>query len=106
VSKDFVRCFSLPTRKSKVTTLVRLANGQRVAFSTVNDINFELSRHECQRTFNVLRDLCVVDMLLGLPWPDDEQASMQFGTMRVFTMMGGISVVTQTKERILACLLM
>jgi hypothetical protein len=37
VSKYFVRRFSLPTRKSKVKTLVQLANNQRVTSSTVYD---------------------------------------------------------------------
>jgi hypothetical protein len=66
-----VRRFSLSTRKSKDKTLARLANGQRVTSSTLCDITIELARHELQLTFYVLRDLRVVDMVLGLPWLDD-----------------------------------
>jgi hypothetical protein len=70
-SKDFVRRFSLQTRKH----LVLLANGQRVTSSTVYDITFELARHEFQRTFYVLRDLSAAHPVLGLPWLDGEHAS-------------------------------
>jgi hypothetical protein len=41
-----------------------------------------------------------------LQWLDDGQASLQFGTTRVFTLMDGTSMETQTKERIPECLLM
>jgi hypothetical protein len=75
VSKDLVIRFYLSTRKSHTKTLVRLANGQRVTSSTVCDTIFEVARHEFQRTFNVLRELRGEDLLLGLPWLDDEQAS-------------------------------
>jgi hypothetical protein len=77
-----------------------------VTSSTVCDITFELALYEFQRTFYVLRDLRVVDMVLGLPWLDDKQASLQFGTTRVFTMMDGTTVETQTEERRHECLLM
>jgi hypothetical protein len=46
-------------------------------------VTFELARHEFQRTFYVLHDLRVADLVLGLPWLDDEQ----FGTTRAFTLM-------------------
>jgi hypothetical protein len=95
VSEDFVRRFYLPTRKSKTKTLVRQANGQRVSFSIVSDITFEMARHEFQRTFYVLRDLRVADLVLGLPWLDDEQASLPFGMTRVFTMLDGTTMDTQ-----------
>jgi hypothetical protein len=52
VSQDFVRRFFLQTHKSKVKMRVRLANGQRVASSSVCDISFELARHEFQRDFS------------------------------------------------------
>jgi methyl coenzyme M reductase subunit C len=65
VSQDFVRRFALHTRKSLSKTHVRLANGKRVMSSTVCDVTFELARNEFQRTFYVLRDLRVVDMVLG-----------------------------------------
>jgi hypothetical protein len=60
-----------------------------VTSSTVYDITFELVRHEFQRTFYVLRDLPGADIVLGLPWLDDEHASLQFGTTHVFTLMDG-----------------
>jgi hypothetical protein len=99
VSKDFVRRFFLSTRKSKTTTPDRLANGQRVASSTVCDITFELAHHELQRTLYVLRDLRVADLVLGFLWLSDEQASLQFGTTRVFTLMHGTIVETQIEDR-------
>jgi hypothetical protein len=52
-------------------------------------------RHEFQRTFSVLRDLDAADLVLGLPWLDEEQASLQFGTTRVFNPMDGIALETQ-----------
>jgi hypothetical protein len=76
VSEDFVRRFALQTRKSVTKTPVRLANG-RVTSSTVCDVTFELARHEFHRTFYVLRDLRTADLILGLPWLDDEHASLQ-----------------------------
>jgi hypothetical protein len=103
---EFVRRFALQTRKSQTKTHVRLANGQRVTSSTLCDITFELARHEFQRTFYVLRDLRDADMILGLPWLDDEQASSQFGTTRVFTLMDGTSVETKIEERRPKCLKM
>jgi hypothetical protein len=79
---DFVRRFALQTRRSLTKTHVRLANGQRVTPSTVCDVTFELGRHEFQLTFCVLRDLRAADSILGLPWLDDEHASLHFGTTR------------------------
>jgi hypothetical protein len=106
VSEDFERRFALRTRKSVTKTLVRLANGQRVTSSTVFDVTFELARHEFHRTFYVLRDLSVADLILGLPWLDDEHASLQFGTTRVFALMDGTTVETTLEERRHECLLM
>jgi hypothetical protein len=103
VSEDFVRRFALQTRKSPTKALVGLANGQRVTSSSVCDVTFELARHEFQRSFYVLRDLRAVDMVLGLPWLDEEQASLQFGTTRVFTLMDGTTVETQIEERRSEC---
>jgi hypothetical protein len=60
VSEDFVRRLALQTRKSPTKSHIRLANGQRATSSTVCDVIFEMARHEFQRTFSVLRDLCVV----------------------------------------------
>jgi methyl coenzyme M reductase subunit C len=76
VSEDFVRRFALQTRKSVTKTSVRLANGQRVTSSTICDVTFELAQHEFHRTFYVLRDLRPVDLIMGLPWLDDEHASL------------------------------
>jgi hypothetical protein len=99
LSEDFVRRFALHTRKPLTKTLVRLANGQRVTSSTVCNMTFELARHEFQRIFYVLRDLRDVDLILGLPWLDDEHASLQFGTTMVFTFMDGTVVETQLEQR-------
>jgi hypothetical protein len=74
VYEDFVRRFALHTHKSLTKTHVRLANGQRVIFSTIYDVPFELARHEFQRTFYVLRDLRVAHLVMGLPRLDDELA--------------------------------
>jgi hypothetical protein len=73
--EDFVRRFALQTRKSLTKTFVRLANGQRVTSSIICDVTFDLARHEFQRTFYVIRDLRVADLVQGLPWLDDEHAS-------------------------------
>jgi hypothetical protein len=43
--------------------------------------------------------LRVDDLVVGLPWPGDEQASLQFGTTRVLTLMDGKTLETQTGER-------
>jgi hypothetical protein len=85
VSEDFERRFALQTRKSLTKTPIRLANGQRVTSSIVCDVTFELARHEFQRIFYVLRDLRAADLIVGLPWLDDENASLQFGSITVFT---------------------
>jgi hypothetical protein len=45
-----------------------------VISSTACDVTFELARHEFQRTFYVLRDLRVDDLVVGLPWLDDEMS--------------------------------
>jgi hypothetical protein len=104
--EDFVRRFALQTRKSATKTHVRLANGQRVISSTVCDVTFELARHEFHRTFYVLRDLRAADLIMGLPWLDDEHASLQFGSTRVFTLMDGTAVETTLEERRPECLLL
>jgi hypothetical protein len=78
VSEDFARRFALQTRKSVTKTHVRLTSGQRVTSSTVCDVTFELARHEFHRTFYVLRDLRAADLIMGLPWLDDEHAFFFF----------------------------
>jgi hypothetical protein len=65
-----------------------------------------MARQEFQRTFYVLRDERVVDVLLDLPWLDDEQASLYFVTTRIFTSMDGTSLETKIEDRRLECLLM
>ena len=65
-----------------------------------------MARHEFQRTFYVSRDFCVADLVLGLPWLDDEHASLQFGTTRVFALMDGTTMETQLEERRLEYLLL
>jgi hypothetical protein len=106
VSEDFVRRFALLTRKSATNTPVRLANGQRVTSSTVCVVTFELDRHAFQRTSYVLRDLRAADLIMGLPWLDDEHVSLQFGSTRVFALMDGTAVETTLEERRPECLLM
>jgi hypothetical protein len=106
VSEDFVRRFALHTRKSLTKTHVRVANGQRVTSSTVGDVTFELAQYEFQRTFYVLHDLRAADLILSLPWLDDEHSSLQFGSARVFTLMDGTSVETQLEDRRPVCLVM
>jgi hypothetical protein len=106
VSEDFVQRFALQTRKSLTKIHVRLANGQRETSSTVCDVTFEVARYEFQRTFYVLRDLRAAHLIMGLPWLDDEHASLQFGSTRVFTLMDGTSVETQLEKRRSECLLM
>jgi hypothetical protein len=98
VSDEFVQHFSFPTRKLKVKTHVRFTDGQRVTFSTVVcEISFELARHEFRWTSFVLHDLR--DLVLGLPWLNVELALLHFRNTRVFTLMDGTSIETQTQER-------
>jgi hypothetical protein len=51
VSEDFVRRFSLTTRKSQTKTLVRFANGQCVTSSTICDLRQSVThlRQSCLR---------------------------------------------------------
>jgi hypothetical protein len=70
-----------------------------VTSSTVGDVTFELACHEFQRTFYVLRDLRAADVILGLPWLDEEHASLHVGTIKVLTLMDGTTVETQLEER-------
>jgi hypothetical protein len=77
-----------------------------VTSSIVCNVTFELARYEFHRTFYVLRDLRAADLILGLPWLDNEHASLQFGSTRVFTLMGGTTVETTLEERRPECLLM
>jgi hypothetical protein len=56
--------------------------------------------------FYVLRNFLDDDFVLGLPWLDDGQASLQFDTTRVFTLMDRIAVETPNEEHRSKCLLM
>jgi hypothetical protein len=70
-----------------------------VSSSTVCDVAFELARHEFHRTFYVFRDLRATDLILGLPWLDDEHASLKLGSTTVFTLADGTTVDTTLEER-------
>jgi hypothetical protein len=50
--------------------------------------------------------LIYVLLILGLPWLDDEHASLQFGSTRIFALMDGTAVETTLEERRHECLLM
>jgi hypothetical protein len=65
-----------------------------------------MARHEFKRSFYALRDLCARDMVLDLPWLDDEQAYLQSITTRVFALMDGTSMEIQTTDKRVECLLM
>jgi hypothetical protein len=56
--------------------------------------------------FFVSRDLRAANLILGLPRLDDEHASMQFSSTRVFTLLDGTTVETTLEERRPECLLM
>jgi hypothetical protein len=56
--------------------------------------------------FYVLRDLRAAYLVMGLPWLDDEHASLQFGTTRAFSLMDGTAIEAHLEERRLECLLM
>jgi hypothetical protein len=70
-----------------------------VTSSTVCDVTFELARYEFHRTFYVLRDLRAAELIMGLPWLDDDHASLQFDSTRVFTLMDGTAMETTLEER-------
>jgi hypothetical protein len=91
--------------KTKAKTPVRLANGRRVTSSTCCEIDFELARYEFKWTLYFLRDLRVAHLKYTLPWLDDEQASLQFGTLLLFTLMDGTTMEIQTEDRRPECLL-
>jgi hypothetical protein len=70
-------------RKSSTITHVRLTKGQRVSLTKVCDISFTIDEHDCVRTFHALCDFRAADVVLDLPWLDDEQATLKFGTERL-----------------------
>jgi hypothetical protein len=43
---------------------------------------------------------------MGLPWLDDERASLQFGSTMVFTPLDGTTAETTLEERRPECLMM
>jgi hypothetical protein len=55
-----------------------------------------MAKYDFKQTFKVSHDLRAVDMVLGLLWLDDEHASLQFGTTRVFTTMNGTTMKIMT----------
>jgi hypothetical protein len=48
--------------------------------------------------FYALRDLRAGDLVIGLPWQENEQASLQLGETRVFALMHGRIMETHTDE--------
>jgi hypothetical protein len=72
----------------------------------VCDISFTVAQHDFVRTFHALRDLRAADIVLGLPWLDDEQAGLKFGAERLFTLMDGTAIENQVIERHPECLLL
>jgi hypothetical protein len=79
VSENFVTRTGLQTSKFATKTVVRLANGQRLTSTKVCDISLHVAQHDSVRTFYVLSDFCAADIVLALPWLDDEQATLKFG---------------------------
>jgi hypothetical protein len=102
MSKDFVRRFSLPTVKSNVKLQF---DGQRTTCVVFDGLRDYFQDGSTRIKTNFIRDLRVADMVLGFPWLDDGQASLQLGTTRVFTLLKGNVVEVQTKDRRPECLL-
>jgi hypothetical protein len=70
-------------------------------------MSFKLAQHDFTRTFYVFHYLCAADVVLGLPWFDDERKTLKFETERLFILMDGTIVAeTQVVYRRLECLLM
>jgi hypothetical protein len=72
----------------------------------MTSLSSSLVKNSFRRTFYVLRDSRVANMVVGLPWLDDEQAPPLFGTTSVFTLMDGTTMDTHIEERKLDCRLM
>jgi hypothetical protein len=81
-----------------VKTPNRLANGQRLTSSIDCEIISSLLDTSINGLFTS-RNLRATNVVLGLPWLDDEQASLKLGTTRVFTPMDGRALEIQTKNR-------
>jgi hypothetical protein len=56
----------------------------------------ERTKHEFKQAFYILLDLRVAHLVRGLPWVDDEQASVHSGTTCIFTLMDGTTLEIQT----------
>jgi hypothetical protein len=69
-------------RKSSTKAHVRLDNGKRGVLHF-----FNVAQHDFLRTFHVIRNFHAAGIVMGLPWLDDEQATLKFGTERLFTLM-------------------
>jgi hypothetical protein len=82
VSEDFAT-FGSQMRKSSTKTFVQLVDGQRDESTKVYGISFTVTQHEFAFTFHVVSDLRAADIVLGLPWLDDGQASNIFDTKRL-----------------------
>jgi hypothetical protein len=54
---------------------------------------FNVAQHDFLRTFHVIRDFHAAGTVMGLPWLDDEQATLKFGTERLFTLMDGQVII-------------
>jgi hypothetical protein len=51
------------------------------------------------RTFHVVHDVRAADIVSGLPWLDDEHATLKFGAERLFTLFTkGIVIENQVIE--------
>jgi hypothetical protein len=93
-------------RKSTSKTPIQLANGQRLATCKVCEVPFTIAWQEFVRTFHALCDLRVADIVLGLPWLNDKQGNLKFGTKLIFPVMNGTSVENQAVHRRPECLLL
>jgi hypothetical protein len=77
MSEDFVTRMDFYMCTSSTKTHVRLANGQRVSSIRVCGISFTVAQHDSVRTCHVLHDLSPADIMFGLPWLGDEQATLE-----------------------------
>jgi hypothetical protein len=58
-----------------------------------------VAQHAFLPAFYVVRDLRAADIVLGLPWLDDEQATLEFGAEGHFTMIDGTMIKKHMIER-------
>jgi hypothetical protein len=79
LDEDLVMRMGLKIHKSATKVHEGLANGQRVATNKVCEVLFIISKPELVHAFHDLRDLLAADIVLSLPWFDDEQTTLMFG---------------------------